>query len=116
MAAHVPTRAIASGNEARKRSRMEQLFNVAVFTLFLILWAAFAYALVANQGGLDSIWRSIQSLPLIAQAMVWLLFLPVTIGLWIWESAWPLLVRLPLVVGIGVWNIWVFFPKDLFAR
>ena len=100
----------------RKRTRMEQLFNAFVFGLFLVLWAAFAYALVANQGGLDAIWRSISELPLILQAVVWLLFLPVTIGLWIWESAWPLVVRLVLVLGIGTWNLWMFFPRELFGR
>ncbi len=60
--------------------------------------------------GLDNIWKTIQGLPLIAQAIVWVLFLPVTIGLWIWESAWPLLVRLPLVGALAGWNIWMFFP------
>lgn len=95
---------------------MEQLFNVFVFVVFLALWAAFAYALVANQGGLDSVWKAIQGLPLIVQAVVWLLFLPVTIGLWIWESAWPIVVRLTLVFALGAWNIWMFFPRSLFTR
>jgi hypothetical protein len=36
---------------------MEQLFNVSVFVLFLVLWALFAYALVASQGSLDSVWE-----------------------------------------------------------
>lgn len=25
-------------------------------------------------------------------------------------------VRLPLVLGIGAWNLWLFFPKDLLSR
>jgi hypothetical protein len=103
--------------ENRKaHSRMEQLFNIAVFSLFFVLWAAFGYALVASQGGLGSVWQTIQGLPPVAQAVVWLLFLPVTLGLWIPESAWPLVVRLPLVLGIGAWNLWLFFPKDLLSR
>ena len=106
-----------TGSERKKRaSRMEQLFNVFVFGVFLLLWAAFAYALAANQGGLDQVWQSIRDLPLIVQAIVWLLFLPVTVGLWIWETTWPLVVRLTLVVGIAVWNLWMFFPRDLVAR
>jgi hypothetical protein len=95
---------------------MEQLFNVFVFLVFLALWAGFAYALVANQGGLDAVWQAIQSQHVVVQGLIWLLFLPVTIGLWIWESAWPVLVRLPLVVAIGAFNIWLFFPKGLFQR
>lgn len=89
---------------------MEQAFNIFVFVVFTALWVAFAYGLAANQGGLDSIWKAIQGQHIVVQGLVWLLFLPVTIGLWIWESAWPLLVRLPLVAALGVWNIWMFFP------
>jgi hypothetical protein len=103
--------------EAKKgATTIEQLFNVFVFVVFLALWAAFAYALVANQGGLDQVWNSVRGLPLIAQAVVWLLFLPVTIGLWVWETAWPLIVRLPVVMAIAGWNLWMFFPKGLFQR
>jgi hypothetical protein len=42
---------------------------------------------------------------------VWLLFLPVVIGLWIWESTWPLVVRLVLVVSVAGWNLLVFLPR-----
>jgi len=45
-----------------------------------------------------------------------LLVLPLAIGLWIWETGWPLIVRLVLVVSIGAWNLWMFFPKDLLRR
>ena len=106
-----------AGSKPKKRAtKMEQLFNVSVFAVFLVLWAAFAYALAANQGGLDQVWQSIRDLPLIVQGLVWLLFLPVTIGLWIWETTWPLVVRLPLVVAIAGWNLWMFFPKELVSR
>jgi hypothetical protein len=90
---------------------MEQLWNIAVFAVFVVLWAAFAYALVANQAGIDNAWKWLGSLPLIVQAGVALLTLPAYAGLWIWESAWPLVVRLTLIVGIGGWNLWLFFPR-----
>jgi hypothetical protein len=41
------------------------------------------------------------------------LFLPVMVGLWIWESTWPLLVRLVLVVGIAGWNLLILVPNAL---
>jgi hypothetical protein len=110
MSVGTPAHSISGSQSKKGRTKMELVFNIAVFTIFLVLWVAFAYALVANQGGLDNIWKTIQGLPLIAQAVVWVLFLPVTIGLWIWESAWPLLVRLPLVAALAGWNIWMFFP------
>jgi hypothetical protein len=92
---------------------MELVFNVFVFIVFLVLWAAFAYALVANQAGLDNAWQWLGSLPFPVQAVVALLTLPVYIGLWVWESGWPLVVRLVLVVSLGGWNLWMFFPRAL---
>jgi hypothetical protein len=97
----------------RRPTRMELLFNVSVFTLFAVLWAAFAVALVWSQGSLDQTWQWIRGLPWILQAAVWLLFLPVVAGLWIWESAWPLIVRVILVAGLGFWNLYLFLPRAL---
>ena len=84
--------------------------------VFAALWVGFAYALIASQGSLDAAWRWITSLPLILQGVVWLLFLPVVAGLWIWESAWPLVLRLILVASIGFFNVYLFFPGYLFRR
>jgi hypothetical protein len=50
-------------------------------------------------------------LPLVVQAVVWLLFLPVMVGLWIWETTWPVILRVFLVVSIAGWNLLVFLPK-----
>ena len=93
---------------------MESAFNIFVFLLFAALWIGFAYALITSQGSLDAAWQWIRSLPLILQAVVWLLFLPVVAGLWIWESDWSVAVRLLLVAGIGVANVYIFFPGYLF--
>lgn len=93
-----------------------ELFNVSIFALSAVLWALFAYALVANQGSLDAIWQWSRSLQVVGQVVVWFLLLPLAIGLWIWESGWPLLVRLVLVISIGAWNLWMFFPKNLLNR
>jgi hypothetical protein len=95
---------------------MENAFNIFVFVLFAALWAGFAYALIASQGSLDAAWRWITSQHLIVQGVVWLLFLPVVAGLWIWESAWPLVMRLIAVAGIGFFNVYLFFPGYLLRR
>jgi hypothetical protein len=94
----------------------ESAFNVVVFVVFAVLWIGFAYALIASQGSLDAAWQWIRSLPLILQGLVWLLFLPVVAGLWIWESGWTTAVRLLLVVGIGLFNLYLFFPGYLLKR
>jgi hypothetical protein len=82
-----------------------------LFVIFAILWAAFAFGLVASQGSLDSAWEWIRSLPLVAQGLVWLLLLPVVAGLWIWETTWPVAVRLVLVIGLAGWSLLVMLPR-----
>jgi hypothetical protein len=84
-----------------------------LFVLFAAIWIAFAVALVWSQGSLDQAWQSIRSLPLIVQAVVWLLFLPVMVGLWIWNTSWPVVIRLSLVIGVAGWNLLMFLPRWL---
>ena len=82
-----------------------------LFGIFAVLWAAFGVALVASQGSLDSAWAWIGSLPWLLQGLVWLLFLPVMAGMWVWQSTWPLLVRLVLVTSLAGWNLLVLLPR-----
>jgi hypothetical protein len=125
---HEPSEAV--GTNGRK-SRMEQVIETVasgagnsvgwlaetgiLFVLFAVIWVGFGVALIWSQGSLDAAWQSIRSLPLIVQGIVWLLFLPVMLGLWIWETAWPLILRLLLVVGIAGWNLLVLLPRWLQA-
>ena len=86
--------------------------HYVLFGLFLVLWAAFGVALVASQGSLDQAWQTVRALPLVLQVVVWLLFLPVMIGLWVWEaSGWNVVVRLVLVLGLAGWNLFMFLPR-----
>lgn len=86
-----------------------------LFVAFAGLWVAFGAAVIWSQGSLDAAWQWIRGLPLLVQGLVWLLFLPVVIGLWIWETTWPLVVRLVLVAGVAGWNLLVFLPRALQA-
>jgi ABC-type amino acid transport system permease subunit len=89
--------------------------NGVLFGVFALIWIAFGVGLIWSQGSIDQAWQTIRGLPLVVQAVVWLLFLPVMIGLWIWETTWPLVVRLILVIGIAGWNLLVFLPRALQA-
>jgi hypothetical protein len=82
-----------------------------LFGVFAVLWVAFGAALVWSQGSLHQIWATIRALPLLLQIGAWLLFLPVMAGLWIWETTWPLIVRVVLIVGLAGWNLLVFLPR-----
>jgi hypothetical protein len=83
----------------------------ALLATFSILWLAIGAAAVANPAGLDATWRAIGEWPLPAQAIGWLLFLPVTAGMWIWATDWPLAARVVLVVSLAGWNLLVFIPR-----
>jgi hypothetical protein len=90
--------------------------NGILFAIFAVIWVAFAAGLIFSQGSVDQAWQAIRDLPLIVQIVVWILFLPVMIGLWIWETTWPLIVRLVLVMGVAGWNLFMFLPKALQAK
>jgi hypothetical protein len=62
---------------------------------------------------LDSAWHALGGLPLIVQGVVWLLVLPVALGLWIWETTRPEWLRLLLVLGLGVATVYTFFPRQV---
>ena len=85
--------------------------NIAAFAILTILWLGFAVALAFNPAILDTVWHSVRGLPLLVQMVVGLLVLPVALGLWIWESAWPVWLRLLLIIGFGVATVYMFFPR-----
>jgi hypothetical protein len=89
--------------------------NGVLFVIFAVIWVAFGAALIWSQGSLDQAWQAVRDLPLIVQIVVWVLFLPVMAGLWIWETSWPIVVRLVLVFGLAGWNLMMFLPKALQA-
>jgi hypothetical protein len=82
-----------------------------LFAIFAVIWAAVVAGLILSQGTVDQTWESIRALPIVVQVVVWLAFLPVMAGLWIWESTWPLVVRIVLVASLAGWNLLIFLPK-----
>jgi hypothetical protein len=75
----------------------------------LLLWVTFLATLVFSRGTLDSVWHWLVALPLVGQIVLWVLFLPVVAGLWIWESG--LVLWLILIFTIAVGNIAAFNPR-----
>jgi len=65
----------------------------------------FVIALVVNREWLGMLWSWAQALPLVPKFIIWLFFLPILVGLWIWESSWPALGRLMGFTGIVAWTL-----------
>jgi len=82
-----------------------------LFLVFAALWLAVGAGIVLSQGSVDAVWEQIRQLPLIIQALAWLLFLPVMVGIWVWETSWPLMVRAVVVAGLAAWTLLVMLPR-----
>jgi hypothetical protein len=82
-----------------------------LFAGFAVLWAAFAGAMLVRPEALDASWAWLTSQLLPVQAVLWLLFLPLTGALWAWSFDWPVLVRVAIVVVIAAWNLLAFRPQ-----
>ena len=82
-----------------------RVLSTYAIVIFTMLWVGFAIALVVNREWLDLLWNWVQALPSVAEIIVWVLFLPIMVGLWIWESSWPDLVHLLAFAGIVVWTL-----------
>jgi len=88
-----------------------RVINIVAFAVLSLLWLAFVAALLFNRMALDTVWHSFRSWPMVAQILVGLLVLPVVIGLWVWETSWPILLRLVLVIGLAAVTVYTFLPK-----
>jgi hypothetical protein len=91
----------------------DRIINIAAFIILSTLWLGFIAALIISPETLNNTWLWLRGLPLIVQAIVWLLILPVALGLWIWQTSWHIALRLILVLGLAWVTIYVFFPKRM---
>jgi hypothetical protein len=89
----------------------DRIINICAFAILTLLWLAFAVALIFNRAMLDATWQAFRNWPFIVQLVAGLLALPVVLGLWIWETSWPLLLRLVIVIGLAWVTIYTFFPR-----
>lgn len=89
-----------------------RIINIFAFVVLTLLWLAFLAALLFNRELLDNAWQLFRSWPLVVQLVVGVLVLPVVLGLWIWETTWPFLLRLILVIGLALVTVYLFFPRQ----
>jgi hypothetical protein len=91
----------------------ERIINISAFAVLTLLWLGFAAALLFNPETLDTTWQAFLDWPLILQLVVGLLVLPVVLGLWIWQTSLPVLLRLVLVLGLAWVTVYTFFPRKI---
>ncbi|MFO7742795.1 MAG: hypothetical protein R6X31_10840 [Anaerolineae bacterium] len=88
-----------------RSTALTRVLSTYAIVMFAMMWVAFAIALVVNPERLDVLWNWVRALPSVAEIIVWVLFLPGMVGLWIWESSWSALVRLLASAGIVAWTV-----------
>jgi hypothetical protein len=75
--------------------------TVGFAVLVVVGWLAFAYVAFGTPQGLAGAWAAVRALPLVAQLLVWLLLLPWMLALWVFQTGWPLWVRVLLILGLA---------------
>ena len=73
--------------------------------VFAALWIGLIVTLAANRQLPDMLWDWVQALPLVPRIIMWVLLLPILVGVWIWQSSWPTFGRLLGLAGIIGWNL-----------
>lgn len=94
----------------KKVRREGKPVEITLFIVAVGLWAVFALALVVSQQSIDQVWTWFTDQSLLLQVPLGILFLPWVIGMWIWETSWPVVARGVLVGGIAWANLYSFFP------
>jgi Ca2+/Na+ antiporter len=105
----VATSGIGSRTRQPDTRRGPSAGSMLWFVWMVGMWVAF-FALLRTER-LDGLWSSIRDLPLLAEIVVWFLFMPWMLGTAVWTSAWSEWVRLLLVLTFVVgWTI-VSIPR-----
>jgi len=89
----------------RRVNRAEAGLTRWAALVFVILWVGFAIVLAWDESKLDDLWQWVRDLPLGVELVVWALFLPITVGLWIWQADWSQLARLAGLGAIIAWTL-----------
>ena len=82
-----------------------------LFILMVGLWGAFIALAFASPETLNEVWRWAGDLWWPLQIVVWILFLPWMIGLWVWQTEWSFGVRMAIVAVLAVGWSAASFPR-----
>ncbi len=88
-----------------------RILNRLAFTVLTLLWLGFGVALLFDPKLLQAVWLAFRGWPLVGQILISLITLPVVAGLWIWQTSWPIWLRLVLLLGLAWATEYTFFPK-----
>jgi hypothetical protein len=82
-----------------------RVMTIFANTVFAALWVGLILTLTANGDLPEMLWDWVQALPLVPRIIMWVLLLPIMVGVWIWQSDWSSFGRLLGLAGIIGWNL-----------
>jgi len=100
-----PERRVIMSNASFWDVTVPRAMSIYANVIFAVLWVGFIIVMIADRAWLDLLWEWVQALPLLPRIVVWVLILPIMVGLWIWESSWSTFGRLLGFTGIVAWTI-----------
>ncbi len=89
---------------------MSTVVSLIAFPLLALAWLGVVLLILRDPSHQETPWRVFRRLPLVVQAIAWVLALPVVLGIWIWHTRWPFVARVILVAGLALVSLNVFFP------
>ena len=90
----------------RPRHRaVEIVLGTYAVLVFAILWIGLVFGLADGGGLFVEAWASLTGLEVAAQIVLWILFLPITVGLWAWNAGLPSLLASAVALGLIAWTL-----------
>ncbi len=89
----------------RRGSRAEVGLTLWAAVVFAVFWIGFAVVLAWDQSRLDDLWQWVREQPFGAELLLWALFLPITVGLWVWQATWGPAVKVLAFAGLVFWTV-----------
>lgn len=83
--------------------------NIIVYVTCLILSGLVVWQIAHGQASVT--WHWFRGFPLVVQLILALVFLPWLAALWVWQSAWPVMLRALVTAGIMLFVLVAFFPR-----
>ena len=88
----------------------EAAFSVSIFAVGLIVTGMFGYYLFTEPTRLNELWEWTRSLNILIQGVIWLLFLPWMVALWVWVLPIGLPIRFAVILAVLGFTAWLLFP------
>jgi hypothetical protein len=95
---------MSSATAVSVRRRIQLALGAYANGVFLVLWLGFAATLVGAHRLPDDAWHWLTALPPVGQVVVWILLLPITVGLWAHQANLGDLAGLLIGAGLVVWT------------